>query len=200
MSREVEGVQETPRSIRGADGSRHTPHPNSGAGGRDTPQSNRGGGGGENAPQNNRGVNPQDIPIVDNLVRGMVDSYLAMQMPRTIPPVVAAPTFQSEVENESRAPQDVLGRLSEMYKSKIKKVTHSVFKALSFVYDYDLPRSEGFWSTPEPTLPYKGDKDPIGSFKSLEAPSISRSWTLSSEPQLEEVEEGELPSLEGKIL
>ena len=130
----------------------------------------------------------------------MVDSYLAMQMSRTIPPGVAAPTFQSEVENESRAPQNVLGRLSEMYKSKIKKVTHSVTKALSFVYDYDLPRSEGFWSTPEPTLPYKGGKDPIGSFKSLEAPSISRSWTLSSEPQLEEVEEGELPSLEGKIL
>ena len=204
VRREGEGVRETP--------ARPSPHPNNGAGGgRDPPHSNGGGRGdegagggrdpprddeggrGENAPQPNRGVNPQDFPIVNNLVRGFVDSYLR-EIPGIIPPVVAAPTFQSEVENESRATQDVLKRLYPMYKNKIKRVTHSETNKVSYVYDFDLPREEGFWSTPDPTLPYKGGKDPIGVFKNLEAPTLSRAWTLSSEPHFEEIEEGELPS------
>ena len=67
------------------------------------------------------------------------------------------------------------------------------------MYDYDLPCSEGFWSTPEPTLPYKDGVDSFGSFKSLVAPNISKFWTLSSEPHVEEVEEGEIQTPEEKL-
>ena len=124
-------------------------------------------------------------------VRGIVESILANRGASNTPPVVETPTFESQVANESRAPQDVLKRLKDIYPQKIKKVINSQTRVMSYAYDYDLPCTEGFWSTPEPTLPYKDGIDTFGSFKSLVAPNISRYWTLSSEPQVEEVEEGE---------
>ena len=99
--------------------------------------------------------------------------------------------------NESKVPQDVLKRLRDIY-PQVKKVRHSQSGVVSYAYDYDLSCPDGFWSTPEPTLTHKDKLDVFGSFKSLVAPTISRYWSFSSEPRLEEVEEGEEQEQEEK--
>ena len=130
-------------------------------------------------------------------VQGMINATLA-RGDYGPPPAARAPSFQSQVASHSSAPQDVLGRLKNMYRDKIKHVNNTSTKAKSYVYDYEVPREGGFWSTPKPTLPYNRGTDPYGSFKTLVAPTISKHWSFSSEPQLEEVVEGENQSLEEK--
>ena len=61
----------------------------------------------------------------------------------------------------------------------------------SFAYDYGLSFPDGFWSTPEPTLTNlaTNSRDRIGSFKRLFAPTISKYWSFSTQPQFEDAEE-----------
>ena len=127
----------------------------------------------------------------------MVESLLANRGAMDAPPVVEIPTFGNQVANESKVPQDVLRRLKDIY-PQVKRVRQSQSGVISYAYDYDLPCSEGFWATPEPTLTHKDKMDAFGSFKSLVAPTISRYWSFSSEPRLEEVEEGEEQEQEEK--
>ena len=101
------------------------------------------------------------------------------------------PTFGNQVANESKVPQDVLKRLRDFY-PQIKKVRNSQSGATSYAYDFDLSVPDGFWSTPNPTLTNKDKElDAFGSFKNLVAPTISKHWSFSSKPRLEEVDEEE---------
>ena len=95
-------------------------------------------------------------------------------------------SFQDSVAAHSSAPKDVLCRLSKIYGDKIKHVRDSITNEFSYVYDFQVPRDNSFWATPEVSLPL----DEHGTFKILEAPSINRNWSYSAEPQLEEVVEG----------
>ena len=94
--------------------------------------------------------------------------------------------------NESKVTQDVLKRLKDFY-TQVKKVRNSSSGATSYAYDFDLSFRDGFWSTPNPTLTNTKAKemDAFGSFKNLVAPTISKYWSFSSKPRLEEVDEEE---------
>ena len=138
------------------------------------------------------------FPGVDRrTLQEMIDASMARG--DSGPPPASRPlSFQSQVASHSSAPQDVLGRLKKMYSNKIKQLEDTTTKVRSYVYDYEVPREDGFWATPKATLPYNQGTDPYGSFKTLTAPTISKNWSYSSEPQLEEVVEGENQSLEEK--
>ena len=92
--------------------------------------------------------------------------------------------------SESLAQQDVLERIKSCY-TQVKKVRNMSSGRTSFAYDFDLSFPDGFWSTPEPTLtnPSTNSLDRFGSFKKLVAPTISKFWSFSTQPQFEDVEE-----------
>ena len=144
--------------------------------------------------------NQEEFVRIDDL-QNYLDAAMARELARRFPPAPVEPTlpFGDRVAGESMAQQDVLERIKPCY-SQIKRVKNLSSGKTTFAYDYDLSLPDGFWATPEPSLtnPSTNVLDRIGTFNKLVAPTISKWWSRSSQPQSEEVEEEDNQAQEDK--